>query len=131
MDMSWICAAECRSNNCWEAAPLPRGLAQAHNMDLCSGLGPPFKLLGFEKLHSTFQIPLLSTHCVQAQLLMLQRSWVCRVPNTMLMMEALVSKACQELICYETMETLGDAFLKFAVSVHLYRLFPNAHEGTA
>ena len=47
----------------------------------------------------------------------------------MLMMEAVTSKACQELICYETLETLGDAFLKFAVSVHLYRLFPRAHEG--
>ena len=47
----------------------------------------------------------------------------------MLVMEAITSKACQELICYETLETLGDAFLKFAVSVHLYRLFPRAHEG--
>ena len=45
------------------------------------------------------------------------------------MMEALISKACHELVCYETLETLGDAFLKFAVSVHLYRLFPRAHEG--
>ncbi|KAK9856145.1 hypothetical protein WJX84_010015 [Apatococcus fuscideae] len=52
-----------------------------------------------------------------------------RIPETMLMMEAVTSKACQELICYETLETLGDAFLKFAVSVHLYRLFPRAHEG--
>lgn len=49
----------------------------------------------------------------------------------MLVMEAITSKACQELICYETLETLGDAFLKFAVSVHLYRLFPRAHEGEA
>ena len=49
----------------------------------------------------------------------------------MLMMEAIMPKACQELICYETLETLGDAFLKFAVSVHLYRLFPQAHEGEA
>lgn len=52
-----------------------------------------------------------------------------RTPETMLVMEAITSKACQELICYETLETLGDAFLKFAVSVHLYRLFPRAHEG--
>ena len=47
------------------------------------------------------------------------------------MMEAAMSKACHELISYETLETLGDAFLKFAVSVHLYRLFPQAHEGEA
>ncbi len=47
----------------------------------------------------------------------------------MLMMEAVMSKSCHELISYETLETLGDAFLKFAVSVHLYRLFPLAHEG--
>ncbi|KAK9817465.1 hypothetical protein WJX74_006245 [Apatococcus lobatus] len=51
------------------------------------------------------------------------------LPDAMLMMEALVSKACHELICYETLETLGDAFLKFAVSEHLFRRFPKAHEG--
>ena len=45
-------------------------------------------------------------------------------------MEAITSKACDQLISYETLETLGDAFLKFATTVHLYQSFPHAHEGT-
>ncbi len=49
----------------------------------------------------------------------------------MLMMEACTSKACGQLISYETLETLGDAFLKFATSAHLYQNLPKAHEGTS
>lgn len=88
----------------------------------------------------TYDAPMLSMNC-----LCLHRSMLltvakpldgelicmepCRVPDPLLMMEALVPKACHELISYETLETFGDTFLKFAVSVHLYRLYPKAHEG--
>ena len=54
----------------------------------------------------------------------------CRVPNIVYVLEALTPKACQEDYSYERLELLGDAFLKFAVSLFLFLTFPEAHEGT-
>ena len=44
-------------------------------------------------------------------------------------LEALTPKACQEDTSYERLELLGDAFLKYAVSLFLFHKFPEAHEG--
>ena len=47
----------------------------------------------------------------------------------MYVLEALTPKACQEDYSYERFELLGDAFLKYAVSLFLFLKFPEAHEG--
>eukprot|EP00897_Mesotaenium_endlicherianum_P000763 jgi/Mesen1/10688/ME000009S10474 len=44
-------------------------------------------------------------------------------------MEALMTAKCVEEVSLERYEFIGDAFLKYAVSVHLYRSFPRDHEG--
>ena len=54
---------------------------------------------------------------------------VCRQPNIVYVLEALTPKACQEDISYERVELLGDAFLKYAVSLFLFHKLPEAHEG--
>lgn len=54
---------------------------------------------------------------------------LCRQPNIVYVLEALTPKACQEEISYERFELLGDAFLKYAVSLFLFHKFPEAHEG--
>lgn len=55
---------------------------------------------------------------------------VCRVPNIVYVLEAITPKVCQETYSYERFELLGDAFLKYAVSLFLFHKFPEAHEGT-
>ncbi|KAL0046074.1 hypothetical protein WJX82_001682 [Trebouxia sp. C0006] len=52
-----------------------------------------------------------------------------RMPNIVYVLEALTPKACQEDYSYERFELLGDAFLKYAVSLFLFLKFPEAHEG--
>ncbi|KAL0030548.1 hypothetical protein WJX79_003716 [Trebouxia sp. C0005] len=52
-----------------------------------------------------------------------------RLPNIVYVLEALTPKACQEDYSYERFELLGDAFLKYAVSLFLFLKFPEAHEG--
>ncbi len=52
------------------------------------------------------------------------------MPNIVYVLEALTPKACQEDYSYERFELLGDAFLKYAVSLFLFLKFPEAHEGT-
>ena len=49
----------------------------------------------------------------------------------MYVLEAMTPKACQEDYSYERFELLGDAFLKFAVSLFLFLKFPDAHEGAS
>ena len=48
----------------------------------------------------------------------------------MYVLEAITPKVCQETYSYERFELLGDAFLKYAVSLFLFHKFPEAHEGT-
>ncbi|MCL7033272.1 hypothetical protein MKW94_012231, partial [Papaver nudicaule] len=44
-------------------------------------------------------------------------------------LEAITTKKCQEEISLESLETLGDSFLKYAVSRHLFESNKNQHEG--
>ncbi|XP_052734804.1 endoribonuclease Dicer homolog 2 isoform X3 [Vigna angularis] len=44
--------------------------------------------------------------------------------------EAITAKGCQEAYNYENLETLGDSFLKYAVSQQLFKTRQNDREGT-
>ncbi|MCL7027826.1 hypothetical protein MKW94_016522, partial [Papaver nudicaule] len=44
-------------------------------------------------------------------------------------LEAITTKKCQEEISLESLETLGDSFLKYAVSRHLFESNKNQDEG--
>ncbi|KAL6504014.1 hypothetical protein OROGR_025937 [Orobanche gracilis] len=48
---------------------------------------------------------------------------------TLTVLEAITTKKCQEKIHLESLETLGDSFLKYAVSQQLFKLYQNRHEG--
>lgn len=45
------------------------------------------------------------------------------------MLEAITTKQCQEEFDLESLETLGDSFLKYAVSQQLFKSYENHHEG--
>ncbi|CAN1236292.1 Endoribonuclease Dicer homolog 2, partial [Linum grandiflorum] len=44
-------------------------------------------------------------------------------------LEAITTKTCQEKIHLESLETLGDSFLKYAACQHLFKAHQNNHEG--
>ncbi|CAN4126640.1 unnamed protein product [Withania somnifera] len=44
-------------------------------------------------------------------------------------LEAMTTKVCLEKFHLESLETLGDSFLKYAVSVQLFKTYENHHEG--
>ncbi|PNY11877.1 endoribonuclease dicer 2-like protein, partial [Trifolium pratense] len=44
-------------------------------------------------------------------------------------LEAMTAKSCNETFHYESLETLGDSFLKYAVSQQLFHMYENLHEG--
>ncbi|KAK7246158.1 hypothetical protein RIF29_41018 [Crotalaria pallida] len=44
-------------------------------------------------------------------------------------LEAITTKRCKEPFDYESLETLGDSFLKYAISKQLFRCYQNLHEG--
>ncbi|KAL0913169.1 hypothetical protein M5K25_016608 [Dendrobium thyrsiflorum] len=44
-------------------------------------------------------------------------------------LEALTAASCQETVCYERAELLGDAYLKWVVSRFLFLKYPQKHEG--
>ncbi|XP_057825712.2 endoribonuclease Dicer homolog 3 isoform X2 [Cryptomeria japonica] len=46
-----------------------------------------------------------------------------------LIMEALTSRKCSECFSYERLELLGDSFLKFVISQHLFMKYENEDEG--
>ncbi|KAL9165554.1 hypothetical protein ABFS82_06G177900 [Erythranthe guttata] len=48
---------------------------------------------------------------------------------TLTVLEAITTKKCQENIHLESLETLGDSFLKYAVSQQLFKTHQNRHEG--
>ncbi|KAG8390726.1 hypothetical protein BUALT_Bualt01G0113400 [Buddleja alternifolia] len=48
---------------------------------------------------------------------------------TFTILEAITTKKCQEKIHLETLETLGDSFLKYAASQQLFKTYQNRHEG--
>ena len=41
----------------------------------------------------------------------------------------MTTKSCKENFHYESLETLGDSFLKYAVSQQLFNMYENHHEG--
>jgi len=44
-------------------------------------------------------------------------------------LEAITTKSCKEAFHYESLETLGDSFLKYAASQELFKTYQNHHEG--
>ncbi|XP_024024528.1 endoribonuclease Dicer homolog 2 isoform X2 [Morus notabilis] len=48
---------------------------------------------------------------------------------TVKVLEAITTKKCQEKFHLESLETLGDSFLKYAVGQHLFKTYQNNHEG--
>ncbi|KAK4278616.1 hypothetical protein QN277_016440 [Acacia crassicarpa] len=48
---------------------------------------------------------------------------------TVKILEAITRKKCQESFHYESLETLGDSFLKYAAGRYLYQIHPTYHEG--
>ncbi|KAM3691337.1 hypothetical protein ACB098_08G007900 [Castanea mollissima] len=60
----------------------------------------------------------LDHHCVQNDLI-----------PTMKVLEAITTKKCQEKFHLESLETLGDSFLKYAASQQLFKTYQNQHEG--
>ncbi|KAJ8753073.1 hypothetical protein K2173_011841 [Erythroxylum novogranatense] len=50
------------------------------------------------------------------------------IPTTKVL-EAITTKKCQERFHLESLETLGDSFLKYAASQQLFKTFQNHHEG--
>ncbi|KAK7285798.1 hypothetical protein RJT34_20579 [Clitoria ternatea] len=61
---------------------------------------------------------MLSEHCVQNYIP------ICKV------MQALTAKGCQEAYDYDYLETLGDSFLKYAVSQQIFKTNQNHSEGS-
>ncbi|ESW19460.1 hypothetical protein PHAVU_006G127100 [Phaseolus vulgaris] len=49
--------------------------------------------------------------------------------QTIKVLEAITSKRCKEAFHYESLETLGDSFLKYAASQQLFKTYQNHHEG--
>ncbi|XP_039686333.1 endoribonuclease Dicer homolog 2 isoform X2 [Medicago truncatula] len=49
--------------------------------------------------------------------------------QTFKVLEAMTTKSCKETFHYESLETLGDSFLKYAVSQQLFNMYQNHHEG--
>ncbi|VDQ09212.1 unnamed protein product [Trichobilharzia regenti] len=50
-------------------------------------------------------------------------------PGPATVLQALTMSCSNDFINLERMETIGDSFLKFVVTVHLYLRYPAAHEG--
>ncbi|XP_048324502.2 endoribonuclease Dicer homolog 2 isoform X1 [Ziziphus jujuba] len=48
---------------------------------------------------------------------------------TIKVLEAITTKECQEVFHLESLETLGDSFLKYAASQQLFKTYHNLHEG--
>jgi endoribonuclease Dicer len=44
-------------------------------------------------------------------------------------LEAITTKKCQEAFHLESLETLGDSFLKYAATQQLFKTYKNQHEG--
>ncbi|CAH8585251.1 unnamed protein product [Dicrocoelium dendriticum] len=53
----------------------------------------------------------------------------CYRPGPANVLQALTLSCSNDFINLERMETIGDSFLKFAVTVHLFLTHPHAHEG--
>ncbi|XP_041017409.1 endoribonuclease Dicer homolog 2 isoform X3 [Juglans microcarpa x Juglans regia] len=61
---------------------------------------------------------MLLDHCMQNDVIPVSK-----------VLEAITTKNCQEIFHLESLETLGDSFLKYAVSQQLFKTYKNQHEG--
>ncbi|KAL0358761.1 UNVERIFIED_CONTAM: Endoribonuclease Dicer2 [Sesamum angustifolium] len=61
---------------------------------------------------------MLTDHCMQNVVI-----------PTLMVLEAITTKKCQEKIHLESLETLGDSFLKYSISQQLFKTYQNRHEG--
>ncbi|XP_042395682.1 endoribonuclease Dicer homolog 1-like isoform X1 [Zingiber officinale] len=67
---------------------------------------------------------------IESMLLAVQLKDMIRYPvPAMRILEALTAASCQETFCYERAELLGDAYLKWVVSIFLFLKYPQKHEG--
>ncbi|KAG6645299.1 endoribonuclease Dicer homolog 2-like isoform X1 [Carya illinoinensis] len=57
-------------------------------------------------------------HCIQNDVIPISK-----------VLEAITTKKCQEIFHLESLETLGDSFLKYAASQQLFKTYQNQHEG--
>jgi endoribonuclease Dicer len=55
--------------------------------------------------------------------------YVYRLCNDLQILEALTTKKCQEEFSQESLETLGDSFLKYIATQHLFSKYKHQHEG--
>ncbi|KAE9599183.1 putative ribonuclease III post-transcriptional gene silencing PAZ-Argonaute family [Lupinus albus] len=79
-------------------------------------------LLGAYNLKKTYL-----DHCKQHEIQTVKRLWYLRFALKVL--EAITTKRCKEPFHYESLETLGDSFLKYAASKELFKSYQNLHEG--
>ncbi|XP_047150385.1 endoribonuclease Dicer homolog 2-like [Vigna umbellata] len=71
-----------------------------------------------ESLLSAFNLKkMYSDHCTENEI------------QTTKVLEAITTKGCKEAFHYESLETLGDSFLKYAASQLLFKTYQNHHEG--
>ncbi|KAL5176997.1 Endoribonuclease Dicer 2 [Glycine soja] len=78
--------------------------------ELCSNVMMPISdTFNLKKMHLD--------HCAQNEI------------ATIKVLEAITTKRCEEAFHYESLETLGDSFLKYAVSQQLFKTYHNHHEG--
>ncbi|KAL0340835.1 UNVERIFIED_CONTAM: Endoribonuclease Dicer2 [Sesamum radiatum] len=61
---------------------------------------------------------MLTDHCMQNVVI-----------PTLMVLEAITTKKCQEKIHLESLETLGDSFLKYSIGQQLFKTYQNRHEG--
>ncbi|KAK3092704.1 hypothetical protein FSP39_006212 [Pinctada imbricata] len=50
-------------------------------------------------------------------------------PNPCTILQAFTMSNANDFFCLERLETIGDSFLKYAITVHLYCTYPGIHEG--
>ncbi|KAF8378092.1 hypothetical protein HHK36_029428 [Tetracentron sinense] len=112
---------EVLSNACVELPP-----------ELCSIIMSPISI---STLHSFSLVPSIM-HRLESMLLALSlkklQSDHCTqnvIIPTIKVLEAITTKKCQEGFSLESLETLGDSFLKYAAGQHLFKANQNHHEG--
>ncbi|RGB34312.1 hypothetical protein C1646_653906 [Rhizophagus diaphanus] len=78
---------------------------------------------------SALMIPAILTR-INSQLLILELRLKLDLPITdQLLLAATTTPSANMEMDYERLETLGDSFLKFVVTIRLYVMFPDKHEG--
>ncbi|KAG5016750.1 hypothetical protein JHK82_022403 [Glycine max] len=68
-------------------------------------------------------------HCAQNEIATIKVCYNCSSLQSRKVLEAITTKRCEEAFHYESLETLGDSFLKYAASQQLFKTYHNHHEG--